>query len=84
MRKRFGEHAVERRRQITIGERVEGNAIWKGRLKIEPNPERIAPILEYKIQTCAKDVRRVLGMAGWYRRFIPNFASMSSPLSDLL
>lgn len=51
---------------------------------IRPDPDRIAPIVEYPVPRCAKDVRRLLGMAEWYRRFIPNYADISTPLSDLL
>lgn len=52
--------------------------------QILPDPERIASIAEYPTPTCVKDVRRVLGIAGWYRRFIRDFAMVSAPLSDLL
>lgn len=51
---------------------------------IAPDPAGITPILEYPQPKCAKDIRRLLGMAGWYRRFVPNFATISAPLSDLL
>lgn len=51
---------------------------------IAPDPSGIQPILDYPTPKCVKDIRRLLGMAGWYRRFIPNFATISSPLSDLL
>ncbi len=33
---------------------------------------------------CPKDLRRFLGMTGCYRAFCPNFASVVSPLTDLL
>lgn len=46
--------------------------------------EKIAPILDYPIPTTVKEVRRLIGMAGWYRRFIPNFAEISSPITDLI
>ena len=38
-----------------------------------------------KIQTTRtkKDVRAFLGLAGYYRRFIPNFSGISTPISDL-
>lgn len=59
-----------------------GHVIGGG--KIAPNPDGITPILNYPIPKCVKDIRRLLGMAGWYRRFIPNFATISAPLSELL
>ncbi len=31
-----------------------------------------------------KEVRSFLGLVGWYRRFIPNFASIAVPLTNLL
>lgn len=51
---------------------------------ISADPASISPILEYPKPKCVKDIRRLLGMAGWYRRFIPHFASISAPISDLL
>lgn len=47
------------------------------------NEERIKPILEYKRPTTVKELRRLLGMVGWYRRFLPNIAETLAPLSDL-
>lgn len=49
-----------------------------------PDPEKITSILNYATPKCDKDVRRLLGMTGWYRRFIPNFASIAAPLTELL
>ncbi len=31
-----------------------------------------------------KEVRSFLGLVGWYRRFIPDFANIATPLTDLL
>lgn len=31
-----------------------------------------------------KDVRRLVGLAGWYRRFIPHFATITASLTDLI
>lgn len=51
---------------------------------LHTNPEKIKPILNYSVPKTSKEVRRFLGMSGWYRRFIPDFANLSAPLSDLL
>lgn len=59
-----------------------GHIVGEG--KIAPDPGGIEPILNYPQPKSAKDIRLLLGMAGWYRRFIRDFATMSAPLSDLL
>lgn len=46
---------------------------------IKPDPAKISAIMKYALPKCVKDVRRLLGMAGWYRRFIPNFAIITAP-----
>lgn len=51
---------------------------------LEANPERIAPIMNYKRPERVKDVRRLVGLANWYRRFIHRAAEMLAPLSDLI
>lgn len=51
---------------------------------LRPDPEKISAISNYPQPTNIKDVRRLLGLAGWYRRFIPDFASISAPITSLL
>lgn len=48
------------------------------------NPDKIRPIVEYERPTTITKLRRFLGMANYYRRFIPNFSETCGPLSDLL
>ncbi|XP_029163431.1 uncharacterized protein LOC114934886 [Nylanderia fulva] len=48
------------------------------------DPEKAQPILEYPAPTNLKQLRRFLGMSSWYRRFIPQFATRSEPLTRLL
>ena len=47
------------------------------------DPEKVSAILNLPIPTTVTEVRRVLGMASWYRRFIPNFSSVVSPITSL-
>lgn len=45
---------------------------------------KIAPILSYPPPKSVKDVRRLLGLAGFYQRFIANYSHIVAPISDLL
>lgn len=51
---------------------------------IHANPKRIKPITEYPVPKSVKEVRRFLGMSGWYRRFIKGFSEISAPITELL
>ncbi|XP_055603795.1 uncharacterized protein LOC129752031 [Uranotaenia lowii] len=51
---------------------------------LKPNPERIEPIVNYERPTSIRSLRRFLGMANYYRRFIPKFSEMTAPLTNLL
>lgn len=51
---------------------------------LRPDPENIRPILEYSTPSTVKQVRSLLGMLNWFRRFIKSFSSIVSPISDLL
>lgn len=48
------------------------------------DPDKVQPILDYPAPRNIKQLRRLLGMASWYRRFIPQFATLSEPLTRLL
>lgn len=50
---------------------------------LEANPERVQPIIEYQRPTSIKALRRLIGLVGWYRRFMYNAAEMLAPLIDL-
>jgi hypothetical protein len=50
---------------------------------LSPDPHKVAAIKEFPTPTSVKQIRRLLGMAGWYRRFIPNFATVTEPLTNL-
>lgn len=50
---------------------------------LTPNPERLTPIMEYKRPSTIKELRRLIGLIGWYRRFLPYAAEILAPLTDL-
>lgn len=45
---------------------------------------RISPILDYMRPRNIKDIRRLLGLAGFYQRFIKEYSRIVAPISDLL
>lgn len=51
---------------------------------IKPNPMKIKAIQEYPIPKTIKEVRSFLGLVGYYRRFISNFAKVVSPITKCL
>lgn len=53
-------------------------------LGLRPDPEKISCVLKIPLPTNATELRRFLGMASWYRRFINNFAEIAAPLHELL
>lgn len=44
---------------------------------------RLEAIENYPQPTCVKDIQRLMGLAGWYRRFIQNFAEITAPITEL-
>ena len=51
---------------------------------ISPNPAKVAAVLEMKPPSTASELHTGLGNCGYYRNFIPDFATLCSPLYKLL
>ena len=51
---------------------------------VSPNPEKITKIKNWPIPTSSKEVHSFIGLASYYRRFIPNFAKWAGPLHALI
>lgn len=47
------------------------------------DPDKVSAIVTLPVPISVKEVRRVVGMMSWYRKFIPNFSSILSPLTEL-
>lgn len=50
---------------------------------LRADPNKIDAVLAFPVPSSKKDVRRFLGTCSWFRRFIPNFSTIASPLSKL-
>ena len=51
---------------------------------LRPDPERIAPILNYTAPKNIKELRSFLGAVGWYSKFLKDDSEMKIPLVKLL
>ncbi|KAL0150323.1 hypothetical protein M9458_054431, partial [Cirrhinus mrigala] len=68
----------EFRQHITfVGHRVSSKGI-------EPDPNKVKAILQMPEPTQVEDVRRLMGMANYLSKFVPQMATITMPLKDLL
>lgn len=51
---------------------------------VSTNTAKVDAILQLPIPNSIKGLRQVIGMLSWYRKFIPDFATVIAPLTDLL
>ena len=50
---------------------------------IKPDPSKIAAVINYPTPSSVKELRQFLGMANYYRKFIPNYSKVAEPLHKL-
>ena len=58
-----------------------GHIVGSGLVK--PLETKIHAVNTFKTPTTKKEVRTFLGMTGYYRKFIPNYSMIATPLTDL-
>ena len=50
---------------------------------LSPDPAKVQAVANWKVPMNVSEVRSFLGLAGYYRRFIKNFARIAAPLTNL-
>ena len=51
---------------------------------VSVQPQKVKAVTEFPLPTTVTQLRSFLSLAGYYRRFIPPFSLISSPLNELL
>lgn len=51
---------------------------------VKPNPDKIKVIKNYPIPKTQKQIKAFLGLLGYYRKFISDFAKLTKPLTECL
>jgi len=59
-----------------------GHNVGLGR--VQPRAKKVHAVLDFPAPTNRRQLQQFLGLAGYYRKFVPHFAHISAALSDLL
>lgn len=51
---------------------------------VRPDPDKVAAVESWQIPTSVRQVRAFLGLTGYYRRFICQYAQIATPITNLL
>jgi len=51
---------------------------------ISVDPSKIRDVLDWKTPETVPEIRSFLGLAGYYRRFVPDFSKIAKPMTELL
>jgi hypothetical protein len=51
---------------------------------VRPDKKRIEAVRNFPEPKTTQELKGFLGLAGYYRRFIPNFSKVAKPLTELL
>ena len=58
-----------------------GVVMGEGRVEMEE--DKVKGVLKWPTPQCVRDVRKFLGLANYYRRFVKNFAKVALPMNQL-
>jgi hypothetical protein len=51
---------------------------------ISVDPDKVQEVMDWKPPTTVRQIQSFLGLAGYYRRFIPEFSRIAKPMTELL
>ena len=51
---------------------------------VKPDPRKVEAVKNFPIPKRKKKIKQFLGLVGYYRRFIPDFAEIAKPLTLIL
>ena len=54
-----------------------------GTAGIRPQPQKLLAIRHWPVPKNVSDVRSFLGLCGFYQRFVPDYATVAAPLTDM-
>jgi hypothetical protein len=60
-----------------LGHTISGDGIFV-------DPSKVQEVMDWKPPTSVHQIRSFLGLAGYYRRFIPDFSRIAKPMIELL
>jgi hypothetical protein len=58
-----------------------GHTISKDGISVDPS--KVQEVMDWKPPTSVHQIRSFLGLAGYYRRFIPDFSRIAKPMKEL-
>jgi hypothetical protein len=59
-----------------------GHTISKDGITVDPS--KVKEVMDWKPPKSVHQIRSFLGLAGYYRRFIPDFSRIAKPMTELL
>ena len=59
-----------------------GHILWRDGISMDPS--KVQEVMDWKAPTSIHEVWSFLGLAGYYRHFIPDFSKIAKPMTKLL
>ena len=74
---------INREKSVFGHSEVKYLGVLVNREGFRPDPDKIEPVMRYPEPKNLRQLRRFLGMASWYRKFLKDFATIAEPLTRL-